>query len=85
MERYEDHISQRSIKSTMSTILPARFALQFSALKTAITNTMVKSTATSTIQLNLRNDVMDVKQQFSSSLWRYSVMGKISIGTLNAT
>lgn len=84
-ELSEVHISQHLTESIISSISPAQSAQRSLAHKIATMSMTGRYTVIITIQRNLRKDVQDVKQRFSSSSWKSSAMDKTSIGTPNAT
>lgn len=85
MALYEDHTLLLWIANIISTTSPAPCVQPSLARRTATTSMTGKSSAISITQHSLHNDATDAKQRFSSNLWKYSEMGRISIGILSVT
>lgn len=85
MERSVGLISRPSIANTTSIISHAPYVRPSLVHKTVIMSMMARCIVTSTTRLNLHNDAMAARLQFSSSLSRFSAMGKINTGTRNVT
>ena len=83
--RFAVPISPHLIENTILSISHAPFALLFSERRTATMNMKEKCIVTTITRLNLRNVATGARQQFSSSSWRSSGMGKINTGTQNVT